>query len=81
MYQGNIIMKVKLADCTYLYTKNVTNCSFNFNHGRYNQSEDGAIQVGGDNSISDFWGVLFHSWGELSTFSQLYPDGEDMDIA
>ena len=28
MYQGNIIMKVKLADCTYLYTKNVTNCLF-----------------------------------------------------
>ena len=32
------------------------------------------------NSISDFWGVLFLSWGELSTFSQLHPDDEGMDI-
>ena len=32
------------------------------------------------NSISDFWGVLLLSWGELTTFSQLYPDGEGMDI-
>lgn len=32
------------------------------------------------NSISDFWGVLLLSWGGLTAFSQLYPDGEGMHI-